>query len=314
MVDERLIARVAELYYMHNISQYELAKKFNFSKAKVCRIIKDAKKKKIIQFSIKNFDTRTIDLEKRLEEKFKLREVIIYSNSDGKEYDENLVFQEIGLLGAQFIERILKDNLNIALAWGKTIYYVIKNIKIDKKYDVNIFSTLGGVSITKTEYQNNNLVQMLSEKIGGISYPVYLPLMLEKAEHKKLLSGNHDIKKILGNTSKIEYYFAGVGNITENSRMYTLGGFNLNFLHELRDKNVCGEIGLNFYDINGNFINVGIEDRIFNLDIEEIKKIKNTVIIAFGKLKIDPILGFLRTGIANILITDSITAQLLMEK
>ena len=312
MIDDRFIARVAEMFYVHGISQYEIAEKFNFSKAKVCRIIKEAKKRDIIVFSVKKFDKIKIDLEKSLEDKYGLKEVMIYPDSDLKDQDENLVFKEVGLLGFRYIERIIKDDLNIALTWGKTLYHVIKNITPGKKYDVNIFSTLGGVSLTKAEYQNNNLVQMLSERVGGKSYPIYLPLVLEKPEHKDLFLSESNIRKILGDTSKIDYYFAGLGTISEDSRMYTLGGFDLAFLKSLSSKKIVGELGLNFFDIEGNFVNTGIEDRTINLSIEDIKKIKNKVIFCFGIEKVASLKALLNAHIVNVLITDSVTAENLM--
>ena len=312
MIDDRIIARVAEMFYVHGISQYEIAEKFNFSKAKVCRIIKEAKKRDIIVFSVKKFDKIKIDLEKSLEDKYGLKEVMIYPDSDLKDQDENLVFKEVGLLGFRYIERIIKDDLNIALTWGKTLYNVIKNITPGKKYDVNIFSTLGGVSLTKAEYQNNNLVQMLSERVGGKSYPIYLPLVLEKPEHKDLFLSESNIRKILGDTSKIDYYFAGLGTISEDSRMYTLGGFDLAFLKSLSSKKIVGELGLNFFDIEGNFVNTGIEDRTINLSIEDIKKIKNKVIFCFGIEKVASLKALLNAHIVNVLITDSVTAENLM--
>jgi DNA-binding transcriptional regulator LsrR (DeoR family) len=309
MIDERIIARIAELYYLNDMDQYEIANRFNFSKAKVCRIIKEAKKNGIIQFTIKKFEKRQIELEKKLEEEFGLKEVIIYFNSEGKEYDENLIFQEVGILGANYFKRILKNNTNIALTWGKTLYYLIKNIHVERQFKLNIFSTLGGVSLTKAEYQNNNLIQMLCDKIGGICYPIYLPLVLEKKEYKEILTVDNNIKTVLGDASKIDYYFSGLGAISERSRMYTLGGFTKKFLKELIEKEVYGEIGLNFFDKNGKFVKTSIDGRTVHFAVDDLRKIKNKVVITFGESKVRPLLGFLKTGIADVLITDSVTAE-----
>jgi deoxyribonucleoside regulator len=314
MIDDRIIARVAEMFYLHGVSQYEIAQKFSFSKAKVCRIIKEAKKRNIVTFSVKKFEKIKIDLEEKMEVRFGLKEAIIYPDSDLNDYDENIIFKEIGLLGSGFLKRIIKDETNIALTWGKTLYYMIKNVSLDKKYKVNVFSTLGGVSLTKAEYQNNNLVQMLSERLGGKSYPIYLPLVLERPEHKDMFLKENNIRKVIGGSSNIDYYFAGLGTISENSRMYTLGGFGLEFLKSLSTKDIAGEIGLNFFDTEGNFINTGIEDRTINMGIDEIRKIKNKVILCFGPEKVLPLKALLHAGIIDVLVTDSVTAESLMDR
>jgi DNA-binding transcriptional regulator LsrR (DeoR family) len=209
----------------------------------------------------------------------------------------------------------LKDNINIAISWGETLFHLIDNINVKKKYNINIFSTLGGVNLSTAGYQNNDLVQRFAEKVGGNSYPIYLPLILEQAGLKReLIDFNNNIKGIINSTSNIDYYIASVGGIVPKARMFALGGFSIDFLNYLVSKNVCGEIGLNFFDISGKFINTGIEDRIINLNIEEIKQIKNKVIIAFGKYKEAALKGILRTKLVNTLITDNITGRLLLKK
>ncbi len=314
MIDDRTIAKVAELFYIHNISQYEIAKKFNFSKAKVCRIINEAKSRKIIDFSIKKFDNRILELEREIEKCYDLKEAIIYYNSDLKVYDEGIIFQEVGSLGVRYLERVIKDNLNIALTWGKTLYSFIDEIRADKKYKLNIFSTLGGVNLITPESQSNSLAQMMSSKIGGMAYPIYLPLILDNPVHKKLLNQESNIIKVVGSSSEIDYYFTSIGSITEKSRLYTGHGFDLGFLKQLIEKGIIGEIGLHFFDKDGNFIKSGIEDRVINLPIEEIKKMKNKIAIAFGKDKIDAARAFLKTSICDVFITDSITAEAILER
>jgi len=309
MIDERIIARVAELFYVHDISQYDIAEKFNFSKAKVCRIIKEAKKRDIIEFSIKRVNKRSLELEQKVEKTYNLREVIIYYNSDLNNCEQEILFQEIGKLGVDYIKRIIEDNLNFALTWGKTLRYLIKNIRFEKKFNLNVFSTIGSVSLTDTENQAANITQMFCEKTGGKCYPVYLPLFVKTPELKATLMQSNDISKIIGDSSNIDYYFTSLGAISKDSRMYTLGGFDLNFFNTLTEKKIIGEIGLNFYDINGNFINAGMEDRTIKLSVDEIRKSKNKVVIAFGQEKVDAIKGFLKTGIADVLITDSKTAE-----
>ncbi len=309
MVDDRILARIAELYFIHGTSQYKIAEKFNFSKSKVCRVIKEAKDKGLIEFKIKNFDNRKIELEKKIEDRYGLKEAIVYFNSDISKGDEQLVFQKVGNLGAEYIERILQDNMNIAITWGKTLYNVIKEIKTVKNYRINVFPTLGGVGLARAEYQNNNLVKMLSDKIGGHHYQLYLPLILNKSKYKGLIQEESNIRKVLGDITKLDYYITSFGTVSTDSRMYKLGGFGLDFIKMLTKKKVIGEVGLNFYDTEGNFISTGMEENIVNIKIGDIKKIKNKIVIGFGKEKVKALKGLLRTKIPDILITDSKTIE-----
>ncbi len=317
MAKERLLKKIAELYYIHDLSQLDIAKKLGFSKVKINRLLKEAKKKRIIEFNIKSdfCDKRISELENNLEEKYKLREAIIYYDSDMNDPSKDIIFKEIGLAGADYIERIVKDSLNIAITWGKTLFHVIENINTEKKYpNIKVFSTLGGVSLTRSEYQNNNLTNMLADVLGCSGYPIYLPLILNESISKDLVEKETNIYEILGSTSKIDYLITGVGLMSQDSRLYTYTHFDLNFIQKLKDKGIIGEICWNFFNSEGEFVETGLEKSFVHLPVDELRKMQNKVAIAFGKEKLEVIKAFLKTGIADVFITDSITAESVISK
>ena len=313
MIDDGLVAKIAELFYVQGVSQYEISKKFNFSTAKVCRLIKEARNRNIIEFKIKKIDNRSLELETELEKKYSIKEVIIYSNYDLRGQNEETLFDKIGYLSAEYLRRIIKDDLNIALAWGKTLFYFIKNTKVEKKSRIKVFSTLGGANLITHEYQNNYLVQLLSEKVGGSAYLIYLPLIFD-SPIEEFIKKESNIEEFLGSASKIDYYFHGIGTVSEKARLYPHHGFNQKFLKNLWDKGIVGEVGFNFFDIEGNFIKTEIDNRSVKLDADQIKKIKTKVAIVCGQEKVIPLKGFLKTGLCDVLVTDSETAFSLIDK
>lgn len=313
MNEDKILTRVAELYYIHNLDLSLIAEKFNFSISKVSRMLKEAKEKKIIEFRIKNLEKDNYGLIKSIEDNFGLKEAIIYSDLKAAKYDEEIVFQEVGKIGAKYLERILKDNMNVFVCGGKTIYDAFNNIKINKKLKVNIYSTLGGLNLRLAEYESNRLVQLLNEKTGGTCFPVYLPLILKNINYKEIIKDEHKLDKVVNDSTKNDVYIAGISTISKESRMYTLGSFDLDFINSLKEKKIIGEVGLNFYDIEGNFIKPDFDGRIVKLNIDEILKIKNRVIMAFGKEKISALKGLLKTKVPTVLVTDEITALELLK-
>ncbi len=313
MIEERIVAKIAELFYVKGMRQCEIAEKFNFSAAKLSRIIRYARNSGIIEFKIKKFDNRIFELEGELEKKYGIKEVITYYNSDMKDYDEDFLFQQVGMLAAGYLKRVLRDDINIALAWGKTLYCFVKNVRVNKKFKTKIFSTLGGATLITPEYQNNYLVHSLSERIGGSAYLMYLPLTSTNSVDN-LIEMNNNIQNFIGSSSKIDYYFHGIGIVSKKARLYPHHGFDQEFIHRLKEKKIVGEIGFNFFDINGNFIETGIEDRSIRLSSSQIKKIKTRVAIACGNDKVIPLKGYLKTGLCDVLVTDSKTACSLLNK
>jgi deoxyribonucleoside regulator len=315
MDKERLIRKVAELYYIHDISQRNISAKLGFSRVKINRLLKEAKRRKIIQFNIVSNvqEKRISELENLLETKYKLKEAIIYYDSDIKDPSDDVIFKEVGLAAADYIERILDGNLNIAVTWGKTLFHAIENIKIEKKYpNIKLFSTLGGVSLTRSEYQNNNLTNLLAGKLGCFSYPIYLPLISNEPLNKDIIEKEKSIYEILGSTSKIDYLLTGVGLMSPESKLFTYTRFESDFIKMIRNKEIIGEICWNFFNSDGAFVKTGMENYFVNIPVPELKKIKSKVAVAFGKEKIEVLKAFLTTNIADIFITDSITAESLV--
>ncbi len=310
--EDKEITRVAVLYYVNNVSQGNIAKKFNISRSKVSRMIKEARDKKIVEFKIRNASYQPIGIESKLEKQFKLKEVLIYHDSDMLGYDKDLIFQNIGLLGSDYIKRTLKHNINITLTWGKTLYHVIKSINLQKEYKINIFATMGGVGLQNSNYQSSNLVKMLGERTSGNYYQLYLPLIVKNKEIKDSLIEASIIKTILGDITKVDYFISSVGTIFRNTGMYLLGGFKSEDIKILNTCGVVGEIGLNFYNKEGEFVKTGLEDRLINININEVRRVKSKVLIAFGNEKIEAILGCLKTGVIDVFITDTITAESLI--
>lgn len=79
-------------------------------------------------------------------------------------------------------------------------------------------------------------------------------------------------------------------------------------LKEILKSQAVGDIGLNFYDINGKEVDTGFKDLLIGMSLEEFKKVNTVVGIAGGVEKFDAILGALNGGYLDVLITDHVTA------
>ena len=81
-----------------------------------------------------------------------------------------------------------------------------------------------------------------------------------------------------------------------------------------RKKGGTGEILSHVVDKDGNLIKDEFEQHLISLDLEDLKKIPIRVGVAYGMDKKDAILGVLRGGYINVLITDEDVAKYLIEE
>ena len=108
-----------------------------------------------------------------------------------------------------------------------------------------------------------------------------------------------------------------VGSLAEKPTMLSLGfGSSLaSFLlmAVLKDSGAVGDINLRYFDKNGNLISSDLNERIIGLNLEELKKIGHVVGVVGGKAKFKAIRAALIGSLIDVLITDHITAEKLLQ-
>ena len=123
-----LMMRTTFLYYEKGLSQSKIAKKLNISVSTVSRLLNNAKKEKMISFVVDERVLEVADLEDILKEKFNLKDVIIARWMEKKfEPDKEDIKKLVAFEGAQYIQRIIKDNDILGITFGRTIYHMINS-------------------------------------------------------------------------------------------------------------------------------------------------------------------------------------------
>ena len=82
----------------------------------------------------------------------------------------------------------------------------------------------------------------------------------------------------------------------------------------LSKQNAVGEFLTYCYEIKGNICKTETLNRTIAIPVEVIKKIPYSIGIAVGSQKAKAVLGAIRAGLINSLITDTTTARTLLEK
>ena len=79
-------------------------------------------------------------------------------------------------------------------------------------------------------------------------------------------------------------------------------------------KGAVGVIAGRFFDVQGEWIKGAMDDRLMGITLDEVRQIPTRIAVAGGSDKVDSILGALRGGFANVLITDEQTARSILAR
>ena len=112
----RLLAKVAELYYLEDLTQLQIGQRLGLSRQKVQRLIRMAREKGVVQITIQPIRTTAAELERKLEERFGIQEAVV---SETAEYDDHdRVVAALGPVAAEYLTRIVGDGDSIAISWA----------------------------------------------------------------------------------------------------------------------------------------------------------------------------------------------------
>lgn len=317
--NERFLIKVVDMYYKDELSQEEIAKKLNVSRTTVSRTLTRAKNEGYVKIVINYPSESPIDFEKAIEQKYGLKEALIAMAEDEK-LSDFLVASE----ASDYLIRVLKSNMILGITWGKTMKKVIDNfaselssVRISVK-GVEVVPFLGTTTMDRTdeEYRltySNILATKVGELIHGISYNLSAPMFVSNEEVKKIIESEHEVSKVLHIAKKSDIALFGIGELSNESSIASVGVVKMEELQELEKRGGVGEIVGRIYDADGNTMDVDLNRKVIGISLEDMKKIPTRVGIAYGINKVKAIKAALKGGIVNVLITDKITAQYLMK-
>jgi DNA-binding transcriptional regulator LsrR (DeoR family) len=112
----------------------------------------------------------------------------------------------------------------------------------------------------------------------------------------------------------LDIAFVGIGAPTRDSVTMRDGSIiTRTELDGLLRRGAVGDIALRYYDNSGECIESDINERIIGMTLEQIKQVPKVVGVSGGPQKVAAIRAALHGGIVNVLITDSVTAEKLLE-
>lgn len=321
MHEERLIIRVIEMYYKQGMSQTEIGKKFDVSRSTISRILTEGKKKGYVQIQF-NFplDSKS-ELENQLEEKYGLKEALIASKGVNGD-----VSQAVASLASDYILRILKDNMIIAITRGTSLQKMVEVLSQDvrlrflKTKGIQIVPIEASTNIpfsTDSKYTqaySNYLIEELAKLLGAHSYQLLAPQYVTSLQAKENFLKEESIREVMDLANRADAAFMGIGTVDENSSQIKAELIPIKDYERLRKKGAQGEILSHVIDRDGHLIEDEFENHLISLSLRDLKKIPIRVGVACGPHKKDAILSVLHGKIINVLVTDEEVANYLLKE
>lgn len=312
-LDLRLMSKVSRMYYNQDYNQQEIADRLHISRPKVSRLLKQAREQGIVQISVSSpGDNFFVESESALEEKYGLKEVLLIESDT--QMPSQTIKREIGSAAANYLLRTVTDGDVIGVTWGTTLQAMIDSLQPKHVEDVHVVQTLGGVGPPEAKAHATDISRRLSQLLNGRLTLLPAPGIVDSTEARSVLLSDRRVKKALQLFSEINIAFVGIGALHTNLVLKKESTeMSTEIQQEILKSNAVGDIGLNFFDSEGNIVKTSFQKQFIGMTLDELNKVKTVVGIAGGKEKFDAIKGALKGGYINVLITDQHTGNSLIK-
>jgi deoxyribonucleoside regulator len=172
---------------------------------------------------------------------------------------------------------------------------------------------IGGGLGTIEGTDNNMLTMMLGQKLGAKALVIPAPVIVRNRSIRDTLFKENKIRETLKIGRKADLVLFGVGIIGKEGLLWESGFLEDGDTVKLKKAGAVGQICGRSFNAEGQNCWDELDDRTIGLNLDELRKIKHKICIAFGREKVEAILGALRGRLLNVLVTDENTAVRLLK-
>ena len=304
-----IYSQVAHMYYELNMLQPEIAKKLYFSRSKVSRLLQKAQDLGIVDIKVKHYLSRVASYENALKSKFNIRMPVVLTSFEGDRSSN--ANEGLNNYAAVYISEKLKGNFVFGITGSHNVTRAVHQLK--KRHDCNL-KVVQTIGASINQDMSADLVDFLAQTFDGKAYFLNTPVYVADLDVKAQLMRDPGVLDALCLMKKCDLILMSIGTFDVNGDMPNWWGY-MTEQHriELDRLGAVGSICAQFFDKDGNWLDCEWNRKCISIPWEDMKAAGERVVIVHGPHKVRGILGALRGGLINVLITDTITAAAVLD-
>ena len=294
--EDKLLTKVAWYYYIEGYTQQEIGEYLSIPRLRVNRLLDKARKAGIIQFSVREGDSKRMIVERELITQFGLKDAFVVPSP----LNEQDINESVAQAAAMYIHERLEKTGYINMGYGDTSSRILNHLANICEFPVNVVSLTGGVNY----YLPNTRSSIFNAKL----YLTPAPLLMASEDIVKAMEQEPSVKQIRHMATLAQISIVGIGGVDSNATLLTNGTLNHSDVLLLSMQGAVGDMLCHFIDKDGNVIQSSLERRLMSTPLEQLKEMNNSIGVAGGSTKSEAILAALKGNYLDVLITDEATA------
>ena len=314
-----LLGEVASLYYEENQTQDQIAKAIGLSRSGVSRLLTRSRELGLVDIHV-HYPLRTsMALRSDLLGRFFLQDaqILISSSMD----DPSLSF--VGALAARYVDRRIQEGQEgekqihtVGISWGTSMFEMLKVLRPRRRLALDIVQLMGSVDTpSMPDINGPEIARRLAQAYGGRCSYLHAPLLVASSVVRDGLLEERSLKRTFQIMDQMDMALVGIGGVRpEASGLFRAGYLSTDELREIREQGAVGDICGIYFNSAGQVCTQEMFDRTVTVSFETLRKVPLVVAVAAGVAKVDAIIGALRTGVVDVLITDEHCVRAILQQ
>jgi DNA-binding transcriptional regulator LsrR (DeoR family) len=298
---QRLLHKIARMYYVDELTQRDIAARLNISMATVSRGLSRAKSEGIVEIRIRDEGEGYAELETAIETAYGLRECVVVPGSPRREQ----IFVDMARALAELLGRTVSSGDYLGVSWGETLKAVADHLPDTGKSGVDVVPIIGAMGEVETGIYPNAIAGRIARKLGGSSYLVNTPAILDTAETSRSIRTDGNFVRVLRAWEKVTTLLVGVSGLSEEDSVSKYEIIPPDELARLREAGAVAAMNFTFINPAGILVRTELDERMIKMDAERMQTAENAIVVAAGARKARALSAALASGIATVLVTDA---------
>ncbi len=298
------VYQAARMYYLEDATQVEIASRLGVSRPTVSRLVAEARRAGLVRIDVVDpFQDETVALAERLQVVLGLRAVHLAAVTH-----QATLGADLAAPIATAVEGMgLTPGDAVLVSSGRTVYDVAQT-GMPPLAGVQLVPTVGGQADPMPWFQTNEITRTAAEHSGAI--PAFLfAQALPSAAMRASLDEDPAFQHVIGLWGRAKGAILGVGAPTPTRDALARG---IPVEDAVFDQ-AAGDVCLNFFAADGSPIEFPGSERMVRTSREVLAGVPHAVGVAVGAAKVPSIIGAVRAGMVNELVTDAATARALLD-
>jgi DNA-binding transcriptional regulator LsrR (DeoR family) len=304
------MAKVARMYHERDMRQAEIASELHVSQPRVSRLLKRAQEVGIVRTTVSVPSGVHTDLEEALEQRYGLTEVVVADVGDDASE------RSLGGAAAVYLETTLIGGDTIGVSsWSATLLAAVEAMRpATTRLADNVVQLVGGIGDPRVQVEAGRLLSTFATATGA--GPIFLPApgLLGSASARASLMADESVAQVTTLWKSLTTAIVGIGALEPSPLLERSGnGIKESDQDELRSLGAVGDVCLRFFDADGAHVASPLDERIIGISPEDLRATPRRIGVAGGLRKVAAIRGAITGGWVNVLVTDLVAAQSLLE-